>query len=147
MKIYPEETVRSLVASCLVSFYLFIIAIVMIIMLSGCKSVQYVPVETVKHDSIYINKWQRDSIYLQEFVNVYQKADTVYRDKLVVKYKELLRTDTTYVERIDTLNVYYPVEKELTTWQKRFIDIGKGSLCLLAILLLAGVIWLVVKLK
>ena len=115
-------------------------ALVLLICCSGCRSVQYVPIETVKHDSIYLSKLQRDSIYLKEYVNVYQKADTVYKERIITKYKERLSTDTLYIERTDTIRQVIEVEKPLTRNQRTMINLGwcfVGSWSL-AILLIAA---------
>ena len=53
----------------------------------SCRSVKYVPVETVKTDSVYVNKVQRDSIRLQDSIFVFVKGDTVR----IEKYKYLYR--------------------------------------------------------
>lgn len=45
-----------------------IIPCIMLSLLAGCKSVQYVPVETVRTDSVYVDRYLRDSIYQQDSV-------------------------------------------------------------------------------
>ena len=108
-----------------------------LISLDSCKSVHYVPVETIKHDSIYLSKIQHDSIYLQEYINVYQKADTVYKEKIITKYKEKLLTDTIYINKVDSVyqEKVVEVEKKLTSWQKTQMNMGKLLMVLLAIAL------------
>lgn len=104
-----------------------------LISLGSCKSVQYVPVETIKHDSIYLSKIQHDSIYLQEYINVYQKADTVYKERIITKYKEKLLTDTVYVNKVDSVyqERIVEVEKKLTSWQESLMGMGKVFLVLM----------------
>lgn len=99
-----------------------IMSCILISLLSGCKSVQYVPVETVKTDSVYIDRFQRDSIYQRDsvFVNRWTAGDTVYQDKVVWKYvyRDKVKYDTVAILRSDTVRVPYPVERRLTKWEQ-----------------------------
>ena len=93
---------------------IFIIALVGFV---SCRSIKYVPVESVRHDSIYITKHQRDSIYVKDSILIV-KGDTIteYRYKYIYQYKD--RIDTVFVCHTDSIQVPYPVEKELTMWEK-----------------------------
>lgn len=99
-----------------------IIPYIILSSLAGCKSVQYVPMETFKTDSIYVDRYQRDSIYQRDsvFVNRWIAGDTVYQDKVVWKYiyRDKIKYDTVAILRSDTLRVPYPVESRLSTWEK-----------------------------
>lgn len=97
--------------------YFLIILLTSAIWLSSCRSVQYIPVESVKHDSIYINKVLHDSIYQRDSIYVERKGDTVliYKDRYLYKYKNLV--DTFYVNRVDSIQVPFPVEKKLSRWE------------------------------
>ena len=65
-----------------------IMACILISLLAGCKSVQYVPVETVRTDSVYVDRYQHDSIYLRDsvYVNRWTAGDTVYQDKVAFRH-------------------------------------------------------------
>ena len=67
---------------------------------SSCRSIQHIPIETVKHDSIYISKILHDSIYQRDSIYVDRKGDTVliYKDRYVYKYKNLV--DTFYIHKV-----------------------------------------------
>lgn len=101
---------------------LFIIAIGIVLFLTGCKSIQYVPVPEYHHDSIYFTKvqfdsiWQHDSVYVKE----YTRGDTVYLEhtKWHTKYKEVAVHDTSYIERVDSVSVSVPVERKLSPWER-----------------------------
>lgn len=114
-------------------FLLVFFAGMVLIGLSSCKSVQYVPVETIKHDSIYLSTIQHDSVYLKEYINVYQKADTVYKERIITKYKEKLLTDTVYVTKTDSVyqERIVEVEKKLTSWQESLMGMGRIFLVLM----------------
>lgn len=94
-----------------------IIILVAILAMFSCRSVRYVPVETVKHDSVIINKIQHDSIYSRDSVYLERANDTVflYKYKYLYKYKNL--TDTMYVTRRDSIQVPYPVEVVKTKYR------------------------------
>ena len=87
-----------------------VLVVILLLCVISCRSVQYVPVETVKHDSIYINKAQYDSIYNRDSVYLERAGDTVYlyKYKYIYKYKNL--TDTMYVTKTDSIQIAYPVE-------------------------------------
>ena len=95
-------------------------------LLAGCVSTKYVPVETVRTE--YITKSdtfiKHDSILHKDSVFVYMKGDTVWLEKWHTRYIERLQkqivTDT--LIRCDTISVPYPVEKELTFFQKVAIN-------------------------
>lgn len=116
-----------------------------VILLAGlmsCRSIQYVPVETVRHDSLLVIKSHRDSIYHRDSIFVIERGDTriVYRNRYL--YRDRYLTDTVFRSVTDTLSVPYPVEKQLSRWQQlklAFADVA--LLALIAILLL----WIVRK--
>lgn len=117
--------------------YLLGIILMFTLLLSGCKTTEYikVPVETVRTEY----KVQKDSIYLHDSINVYTetKGDTVYITKLKYKIKETFKTDT--VLKRDSIPVIVEVEKvvevnKLHSWQKTLMWIGGvGLLVLLGI--------------
>lgn len=90
----------------------------MLFVICSCRTVKYVPVETIKIDTTYINKLQRDSIYMLDSVYVKEKGDTVLIEKYKYLYRDKLVRDTMYISKADSIQVPYPVEKELTWWLK-----------------------------
>lgn len=109
--------------------------------LYGCKSIQYVPVETTKRDTTYLSQTKIDSIYHRDSIYVEHKGDTVYLSKYKYLYKYIEKRDTLWREKTDTIQVVYPVEAQLTKWQK--IKINMGEYLIAAIVLI--VIWLCAK--
>lgn len=116
-------------------------------MLSGCRSVKYIPVETIKTDSIYFNKIMHDSIIVKDSIYIKEKGDKVYqyKDKYIYKYKSV--HDTLYIERTDSIRVPYPVEANLTKWQKIKIEIGGYVLAIGLFIILFVVGRHIIKLK
>lgn len=93
--------------------------------LYSCKSIQYVPVETMKRDTTYLSQTKIDSIYHRDSIYVERKGDTVYLSKYKYLYKYIEKHDTLWREKVDTIQVAYPVEVQLTKWQKIKINIDE----------------------
>lgn len=93
--------------------------------LYSCKSIQYVPVETTKRDTTYLSQTKIDSIYHRDSIYVERKGDTVYLSKYKYLYKYIEKHDTLWREKVDTVQVAYPVEAQLTKWQKIKINIDE----------------------
>lgn len=124
------------------------VILMLIGMLAGsCRSIQYVPVETVKYEYITRDSIQLDSVYVKDSILIRQKSDTVFLDKYryVYKYKYIDKVDT--VLRIDSVAVPYPVEKKLTRWQQMKMDFGATATGILALLLGITVFYIFVKSK
>lgn len=128
-----------------------IIPYIILSSLAGCKSVQYVPMETVRTDSIYVDRYQRDSIYQRDsvFVNRRTAGDTVYQDKVVWKYvyRDKIKYDTVAILRSDTLRVPYPVEHKLTKWEEVRLTVGGWAIAFIIIVILIVVGCLIYKIK
>lgn len=112
---------------------------------TSCTTTQYVPVETVRTDSVRIVDVRRDSVYVMDSVIVKSKADTVYITRWRTEYKEVLRIDTLLRERIDTLTVEKTVEKQLTEWEQLSLDVGNGVLWVAIIAAIGAIVWVVIK--
>ena len=125
--------------SCGISLVGIIIWVILSLLLSGCTTTKYIPVETIKTDTVYQAKIKRDSVYLHDsvYVKEWQKGDTIfrYRDRWHTKYVEKEVHDTLYQSRVDSIAVPYPVEKELTWWQAKKIEFGELSMLIMAGLL------------
>jgi hypothetical protein len=128
-----------------------IIPYIILSLLAGCKSVQYVPVETVRTDSIYVDRYQRDSIYQRDsvFVNRWTAGDTIYQDKVVWKYvyRDKVKYDTVAILRSDTINVPYPVECKLSKWEQLKLNVGGWAISIIIIIVLIVMGCMVYKLK
>ena len=92
------------------------------LVLCGCKTVRYVPVETVRTDSVYVDRFMRDSVYVRDsvLVNRWTAGDTVFVDRVSVKwrYRDRWRRDTLRILRYDMVETPVPVERELGWWER-----------------------------
>ena len=120
---------------------LFVLAL-----LASCRQVEYVTVEKVRTDTTYITKWQKDSVWLHDSIQVTEKGDTVRIEKWHTQWRDRLRVDTIYQETHDTIPQPYPietvklVEKDLNWWQRLRLWIGNiGLLGILGVIGYYGV--------
>ena len=113
---------------------------VMIVTMTGCRSVRYVPV--TEYRDRYVSKTdsfiKTDSVYLHDSVSVFAKGDTIYMAK--TRYKD--RFKIVYHTKTDTVAVHdsipYPVkvevEKRQSAIDKVFVCLGKMAGILLVVL-------------
>ena len=87
---------------------------------------------TVRMDSVY----QRDSVYVERKGDTLYVNKTLYRDRYHNIYK--VKKDT--VVKRDSVNVAYPVEKEMSRSERLFVAMGKFFAALvIAMLFVIGV--------
>lgn len=139
----------------------FVLAVVL---LTGCKQVEYVPVDKVRtvelqqngmfgsngfrgvdestkvtiHDSVVVVvNQQGEEVSRKEWHE--KETDREYREK----YEELLMMyESLQSEKTDTVTVPYPVERKLTKWERTKVDWG-GWAMLAVVVLSVVVVWLV----
>lgn len=120
-----------------------IIILVMVLMsiICSCGSIQYVPVESVRTEVLYKDRIQRDSVHVTDSLFVFMKGDTVYRERFRTEYKNRLVRDTAFLWVRDSIAVPYPVEKQLTRWQRLRLELGGWAMAGLLVAVVAAV-WL-----
>lgn len=133
------------------------LVLTILLMLTGCKTIEYVPIETVttKVDSIYINKVQVDSIFERDsiYINQYTYGDTVYRDKIkyIYRYRDKLRIDTLHLWHVDSVLVeqtrVIEVDKPPSKWQSFLLYLGIFALATIVVLIGIGILWLIRKIR
>ena len=123
----------------------WVLIAVLAVMCLGCKSVQYVPVETVRTDTCYVNKIRTDSVYVRDSVVVERGGDTIKVTAWRWRERYVVQRDTIYRSKTDSIAVPYPVERELSRWEKTKQDIGGIAIGAFIAVVSAVVIWLAVK--
>ena len=93
------------------------VMLLFLLLLCGCRT-EYIPIESVRYDSLMIEKLMRDSVFVRDSVYLQEKGDTVfkYKDRFVYVYKN--RVDTFFAEKIREIEVPVPVERKLTWWER-----------------------------
>ena len=106
------------------------ILILFLLMLTSCRT-EYVPVESVRYDSLFFTKFMKDSVYVKDSTHVRERGDTVfwYRLKFVFMNKSV--TDTVYIERYKDRDVPVPVERKLSWWERQKMDYGGWAMLIL----------------
>ena len=90
--------------STLLALETLFIALLSALVLTGCASHRPLQVaEHVTRDTVYINKLQYDSIYIDNRQKVYQQSDTIYLDRTKYEYRYRLLRDTVYKTQIDSI--------------------------------------------
>ena len=119
---------------------IWMVILFVLALLASCKSVEYVPVIQAHTDTMYITKWQKDSVWLHDSVHVKEKDDTVMIERWHTQWRDRLRIDTIYQATHDTVPKPYTVEvikevpAELSWWQRLRLWIGNiGLLALLGV--------------
>lgn len=107
--------------------------------LGACRSVRYIPVESVRHDSVVTILYQRDSIYQHDSVYIRERADTVLIERWHTRWRDRVSHDTLYISKVDTIRVPVPVERKLSKSERTYITIGKWSVGAVAGLVLAAI--------
>lgn len=113
--------------------HLTYIPLFLLLTLASCRGVKYIPVETVRQDTVYRNQVQRDSIYRRDSIHIHQRGDTVHVEKYRYLFVDKLKRDTLYIHRTDTIPVTVQVDKPLTPWQQMQMQAGRLALALLVL--------------
>lgn len=87
--------------------YIILIQQILLLIVS-CKTIQYIPVETIKKETEYVNLIRVDSIYMKDSIYIRAINDTVFIDKYQYIYRNIYLSDTTYISKVDSIP--YPVE-------------------------------------
>lgn len=144
-------------------WYLIVILVLFIAQFfTSCESIQYVPVETVRTDYVHTTDTVRqiDSIF-SERETIVKEADSALVRKLGLQLKSnekailILRNElqrqissnskhrTDTVIKTDSVQVPYPVERQLSRWEKIKLETGGlalGACILLIIMLILGLL-------
>lgn len=119
------------------------ISIISSIWLCSCRT-KYVPVESVRTEIEYRDRWRRDSIHVLDSIIVKDKGDTVFVDRWHTEYKDRKQTDTLFIERTDSVQVPYPVERDLSWWESVKQDVGGVAIGVIVALCFI-IVWLIRK--
>lgn len=105
--------------------YKLLIILSILISIYSCKSIEYIPVETIKTE--YINTYTVDTIVQNNTTIIKEKGDTIYifKEREIYKYRD--RVDTLIVN--DTINTTKYVDKyievnKIKDWQSFLMMLG-----------------------
>lgn len=126
--------------------YLLII-LLMSALCSGCRTIEYRTLETIRSDTVYMQSAKVDSVMVRDSIYIIERGDTVLEHRYQYIYKYRDRVDTLYMSKSDTISVPYPVEKQLTKWQQTKVDYGGWAIGIVFVFILIVVGVMVYKLK
>lgn len=128
-------------AGCGAVILLYVAAIVVaLVLICACTTTKYVPVESVRTEYVDRGSARVDSVTLRDSIVIQSGADTVRIEKWRWREKISFMRDTLTIIKTDSVQVPFPVEKELSRWQKTKMDLGGiaiGACC-------AVILWLIV---
>lgn len=147
----------------------YILTILLTSAICSCRSIQYVPMESkiIIKDSVNL----RDSIITKEVIN--RKDSVVMRDSFVTVvddkgnvlriesykqkevYKDLQREynnllskyNSLLSQKVDSIRVPYPVEAQLTKWQKIKQSVGGFAIISFIVIFTIVLVYFIYKLK
>ena len=129
-------------------WYLYLILLLIMYFFCECRT-EYVPIESVRYDSVMIEKLMRDSVFVRDSVYLQEKGDTVfkYKDRFVYVYK--IRVDTFFAEKIREKEVPVPVERKLTWWERVKLNYAEWVIAVLVAIALVYALrqWLARKIR
>lgn len=120
-----------------------VIVILTVAALASCRSVRYVPVESVRVDSVVVTKLRVDTLREKESTIIERKGDTIFHTTIVERERISEKTDTLYKLRDVKVPVPYEVTKQPSLWQK----IKSGVVGAAVMLVLCGCGFIAYKIK
>ena len=126
----------------------WLMSVAMALLLTGCKTV-YVPVETVRTDTLMVAHIVTDSVWVDRYthdsVYIHERGDTVWFEKWHTRYVDRWRDrvthDTIYKSKTDSVTVVQPVKTadSLTRWQRWRLNVANVALTVLGVVLVYSV--------
>ncbi len=120
--------------------------VAMVLLLTGCKTTEYVPIETVRTDTVKIAHIVTDSVWVwnHDSIVINQQSDTVMVEKWHWRdrWRDRVNHDSIYKSKTDTVKVEaVPRHTEkLTKWQKFRIKLANWLLWAVGALVVAIVV-------
>ena len=108
----------------------------LLLLLAGSCVSGSAPVGSVRVDSTRSTLLLRDSIVLHDSIYIVERGDTVFRTEYKYCYRDRVHCDTFCSVQCDTVVRIVEVERSLTFWQHRKLELAEVVLWLLPLLAL-----------
>jgi hypothetical protein len=117
------------------------VAVFGLLLLTGCTTTKYVPIETVRTDTLKVTKYERDSIYIHDSTIVREKGDTMLIEKWHTRWRDRWMHDTVYQSRVDSVPKPYPVTEYVERKRSKldWFFIITGIIALIAVIVYAAI--------
>ena len=101
-----------------------IVILTLLLILNSCRS-SHLPIsENNTADSLRAISVRSDSIVVHDSIYIVERGDTVIHYKYKYIYRDRVLHDTLQHHRCDTITQFVEVEKQLTFWQQKKMEIG-----------------------
>lgn len=135
-------------AGCGAVILLYVAAIVVaLVLICACTTTKYVPVESVRTEYVDRGSARVDSVTLRDSIVIQSGADTVRIEKWRWREKISFMRDTLTIIKTDSVQVPFPVEKELSRWQKTKMDLGGIAIGMCCAVILWLIVWIARRLR
>lgn len=112
------------------------------LMLAGCTTVRYVPVETSHNDSVYVAYARVDSIAVTDSIDTYRMADTVRITRWRTETRWHTERDTVWRNRTDTVRITIPVHVSQHKSLMEKLGSAASGICAGVIMALLTLLWI-----
>jgi hypothetical protein len=100
------------------------VILLLLLILGSCRS-SHLPIsENNTADSLRTISVRSDSIVVHDSIYIVERGDTVFQYKYKYIYRDRVLHDTLHHHRCDTITQFVEVEKQLTFWQQKKMEIG-----------------------
>ena len=101
-----------------------IVILTLLLIFNSCRS-RHLPIsKNNTADSLRAISVRSDSIVVHDSIYIVERGDTVFQYKYKYIYRDRVLHDTLHHHRCDTITQFVEVEKQLTFWQQKKMEIG-----------------------
>ena len=101
-----------------------IVILTLLLIFNSCRSIHLPISENNTADSLRAITVRSDSTVVHDSIYIVERGDTVFQYKYKYIYRDRVEHDTLHHHRCDTITQFVEVEKRLTFWQQKKMEIG-----------------------
>lgn len=118
----PRDRIRKTIGDLYWLIVIIIMYIILVLCCSSCSTSKPVVLERTYHDTVHINNFRLDSVYMHDSIYFESiiKGDTIYRTKEITRWRDRvsIKHDTIYTVRENKDDISVPVERKLSLWKQ-----------------------------
>jgi len=117
------------------------VAVFGLLLFTGCTTTKYVPIETVRTDTLKVTKYERATVFIHDSTIVSEKGDTMFVEKWHTKFRDRWHHDSVYIASHDTIPQPYPVTEYVERKRSKldWFFIITGIIALIAVIVYAAI--------
>lgn len=129
--------------------FIILALLLSVVAVVSCKTIKYIEVPQVTHDTIQIYNTKVDSIRFYDSISVKGLNDTIFIEKYRYRDRYHFVRDSIYLSKVDTVTKVQieQIEKKLTKWQTFKMRFGGYSFGFLLALIVGCAVYLFMKFK